>query len=169
MVQRKGENVSYPRWIVGGPTDTGAASPALLREVAAGLFVGSALSAPHAPKGSAVAQFSRQCPPAADAAITLRVPFADCEAIPSGVLYNAVAFARVHRGERPMLLQCFAGLSRSASVAYAVLRAVDGLDHDAALVRVAHSVDHFDRTVRFPHNVTLGSARAWCDAQEKRR
>lgn len=161
--------MTYPRWIIGGASDTGAASPALLREVAAGLFVGSALSAPHAPKGSAVAQFSRQCPPAADAAITLRIPFADCEAIPSGVLHNVVAFARVNRGERPMLLQCFAGLSRSASVAYTVLRVVDGLDHDAAFARVEHAVEHFDRTVRFPHHVTVASARAWCDAREERR
>ena len=153
----------FPRWVVGGPSDTNAASPALLREVAPGLFVGSALSRAHVDPSAAVMQFSHQCT-ISTRSYVLRMPFVDCEPIPHGVLDACVAFARAHRAERPLLLQCFAGLSRSASVAYAVLRAVDGLGHDAALARVAHAVEHYDRTHRFPHHATIASAKAWCDA-----
>lgn len=160
---------TFPRWIAGGPDDTSARSPSLLREVARNLYVGSALSAPHAPlRGAIVVQLSEHCPPvaamlAAGALAVLRLPFEDRGPIPPNVLRQVVAEAAARR---PMLVQCHAGLSRSAAVAYAVLRRVDGLPHDAALARVAHAVEHNDRTERWPHAVTLASARAWCDAQE---
>lgn len=60
----------------------------------------------------------------------------------------------------PVLLHCKAGLSRSASAAYAVLRAHDGLSHEEALARVkAHPA--------FPMAITLNSARAWVREQPR--
>ena len=153
---------TYPRWVMGGPDDTAGRSPALLREVAAGLFVGSALAAPYVDAECAVVRCSEHCVTVAQVA-TLSVLFEDREPIASRVLHRAVTFVAAHRPTRPVLIQCYAGLSRSASLAYAVLRVVDGLDHDAALARVAHAVEHSDRTARFPHPVTLASAQAWCD------
>lgn len=162
-------DATFPRWVAGGPADTSGTSPALLREVARNLYVGSALSASHVPGGVGslvVVQCSEQCPPVPDALAVLRVPFADLEPIPSHVLPQVVAEARARR---PMLIQCYAGLSRSAAVAYAVLRMVDGLTHDEALARVDHDVEHDDRTERWPHPVPLAWAKAWCDAQPEGR
>jgi len=154
---------TYPRWVMGGPDDIAARSPALLREVAAGLFVGSALAAPYVDAGCAVVRCSEHCVTAAHAS-TLTELFDDRAPIGAAIIGRVVAFVAAHRPARPVLIQCYAGLSRSASLAYAVLRVVDGLDHDAALARVAHAVEHSDRTARFPHPVTLASAQAWCDA-----
>lgn len=160
---------TFPRWVAGGPADTSGLSPALLREVARNLYVGSALAASHVPGGVGamiVVQCSEQCPPVPDALAVLRVPFHDRWPIPPSVLRQVVAEARARR---PMLIQCYAGLSRSAAVAYAVLRMVDGLTHDDAFARVAHSREHHDGTDRWPHHVTLASAKAWCDAQTEGR
>lgn len=162
-------DATFPRWVAGGPADTSGTSPALLREVARNLYVGSALSASHVPGGVGamiVVQCSEQCPPVPDALAVLRVPFHDREPIPSHVLRQVVTEARALR---PMLVHCYAGLSRSAAVAYAVLRMVDGLTHDEALARVAHATEHHDRDERWPHHVTLASAKAWCDAQSEGR
>lgn len=176
---------TYPRWLLGGPTDTAATSDCLLREVAPGLLVGSslcptdtrtlreriagtagaqdrALTTPFA-----VVQFSRSCP-VLHRPEHLRVPFEDFGPIPPQVLAAAVDFAHAWFPTRPVLVQCHAGLSRSASVAYALLRVVHGLTHDEALARVAHTVEHADRPARWPHPATLASAQAWCDARGSR-
>lgn len=161
--------ITFPRWVAGGPADTSGTSPVILREVARNLYVGSALAASRVPCGVGamiVVQCSDQCPPVHDALAVLRVPFADREPIPSHVLRQVVVEARARR---PMLVQCYAGLSRSAAVAYAVLRMVDGLTHDEAAARVSHAREHYDCTERWPHPVTLASAKAWCDAQTEGR
>ena len=158
---------TFPRWVAGGPADTPGLSPVLLREVARNLFVGSALSWAHLPVsvGSVVVvQCSEHCPPVPGALGVLRVPFDDRALIPSSVFSRVIDVAR---GRRPMLVHCYAGLSRSAAVAYAILRMVDGLTHDEASARVAHATEHHDRTDRWPHHVTLASAKAWCDAQNR--
>ena len=156
--------MTFPRWVLGGPDDTHGVSDSLLREVADGLFVGSALSVHHAKGNVAVMQFSRHCPVFVGDAV-LRVPFADREPVPPAVLDAAVAFARKWRHKRPVWATCFAGLSRSASVAYAVLRRVDGLPHDEALTRVASRVEHFDRVDYWPHSATIQSVMSWCESE----
>lgn len=155
--------MTYPRWIAGGPADVSACSNVLLREVAPGLLVGSSLALPLVGK-CAVVQLSEQCPP--HDGPTLRATFDDGTAIPDDVLNVAVVFARAWRNNLPVMVQCYAGLSRSASVAYAIMRRVDRLTHADAFARVAHTVEHNDRTTRWPHHYTIASARAWCDAME---
>jgi hypothetical protein len=157
--------VTYPRWIAGGPADVSVRSNVLLREVADGLFVGSSLALPIIGQCAAV-QLSDRCP--WHDGPTLRMPFADGTAIPDDVLHAAVVFARAWRGTLPVLVQCHAGLSRSASVAYAIMRRVDRLSHAEALARVAHSQEHNDRTLHWPNMHTLASAKAWCDVMENR-
>ncbi len=155
--------MTFPRWIAGGPADVSVRSNVLLREVADGLFVGSSLALPHLGE-CAVVQLSDRCPP--HVGHHLRAPFDDGDAVPDDVLHAAEVFARAWRGTLPVLVQCHAGLSRSASVAYAVMRRVDRLTHAEALVRVAHAQEHNDRTLHWPNRYTIASARAWCDAME---
>lgn len=150
------------RWIMGGPDDTAGRSPCLLREVAPGLLVGSALAAPYVDASCAVVRCSEHCAGAGHASVLTEL-FEDRTAVAPDVFERVIAFARACRSTRPVLFQCYAGLSRSATLAYVVLRVVDGLDHNDALRRVAHAVEHYDRTMRWPHPVTLASARAWCD------
>lgn len=157
--------MTFPRWIAGGPGDVSARSNVLLREVADGLFVGSSLALPIIGQCAAV-QLSDRCPP--HDGPTLRAPFDDGDAVPDDVLHAAVVFARAWRGTLPVLVQCYAGLSRSASVAYVVMRRVDRLPHADALARVAHTVEHNDRVTRWPNRHTLASAKSWCDAMENR-
>lgn len=152
----------YPRWLMGGPDDTAGRSPCLLREVAPGLFVGSALAAEFVEADTLVFQFSTHAVALFGTPVVL--PFDDGEAVPPWIIARVVEDARVYRPLRPILMQCYAGLSRSASLAYAVLRMVDGLAHEEALARVAHAVEHHDRTTRWPRPVTLASVVAWCEA-----
>lgn len=86
-----------------------------------------------------------------------RRPFLDGDVFPDGLLDEINdAVARARRAG-PVLIHCQAGLSRSASAAYAILRVQDGLSHDAALARVKAHRD-------FPRRATLHSARTWVHA-----
>jgi protein-tyrosine phosphatase len=60
-----------------------------------------------------------------------------------------------------ILLHCAQGLSRSASVAYAMLRR-SGLDHPAALQRI-----QVDGWKQYPMTETLASARTWAESHRR--
>lgn len=82
-------------------------------------------------------------------------PFRDGEGFPGDLLdriYDRTA-AHLDAGGA-VLIHCRAGLSRSVSAAYAVLRRREGLSHDAALDRVQGHPN-------FPCAGTLASARSW--------
>lgn len=83
----------------------------------------------------------------------ISLPFSDGVEVPKayveqvlGVLATTLPPAR-----HPVLFQCAMGLSRSASMAYIVLRVVHKLDHAEALRRV-------EAIPGWPHKVTLASA-----------
>ena len=88
----------------------------------------------------------------------LREPVQDGKPFPPGVLDRVVAFVdeALRRGH-PVLVQCAAGRSRSASAAYAILRALYGLSDAEALRRV----ETVHMGFRWPRRATLESARRW--------
>ena len=94
-----------------------------------------------------------------DASI-LKLAFEDGDTFPPGALDAVCAFVTAHRGKGPVLLHCAAGLSRSASAAYAMLRVLDGLDHADALERVKTETNP-----EYPMTRTLNSARGWVQRQ----
>lgn len=135
-----------------------------LREVAPSLFVGGLRDVcdPHAPRWAAallldpslVEQAQMHGSPVRTRLAGVQVAahaFNDGDAVPSEAIRAAVAGRQATRG-KPMIIACFAGRSRSVSVAYATLRICEGLDHAEALRRVAHPEQN-------PMNATLASAR----------
>lgn len=85
----------------------------------------------------------------------LHRPFEDGDNFPPGALDDLLGFYRSTRARGPLLIHCQAGLSRSASAAYALLR-ISGLTHPEALARV-----QVPGLERFPMARTLASARTW--------
>jgi predicted protein tyrosine phosphatase len=77
----------------------------------------------------------------------LRRPIHDREGVPADVLADVVDYVDAHRRSAPVLIQCQAGMSRSAGVAYACLRKLDGLSHSEALARVQVIPQYPDRTL----------------------
>lgn len=86
----------------------------------------------------------------------IRYGFDDCDVVPVALLVAAEALYRDAQG--PVLVSCAAGASRSASVAYALLRVVRGYSHEAALARVKLPGGG-------PHPRTLATAQAWAEAR----
>lgn len=87
--------------------------------------------------------------------------FPDGEAVPEAFLETALAVRQAALAQgQTVLLHCAAGLSRSASVAYALLR-YEGMDHEEALKRVR--VPHYEEVYPLPS--TLASAIAWVNAK----
>lgn len=159
---------TYPRWIVGGPGDHSTAIVrAMLREVAEGLYVGSENSDDHMPREwatrGALVQVSSSCTPLGMMP-TYRWTFNDGDAVPGALLDDVTELVARWRTRGPVLVQCQAGLSRSASVAYALLRVVWGLDHAEAARRITTREEHYDRPLVWPKAATLESAVAWVDA-----
>lgn len=100
--------------------------------------------------------------PAGAEVISVRLE--DGHPIPDAVfdkIYSRVRLALL-AGEK-VLIHCAAGLSRSVSMAYAILRVGRGMSHEEALSFVTT-----EKGVRmgFPMRETLSSARRW--AEEKR-
>ena len=85
------------------------------------------------------------------------LPMLDGTAIPEATLNMASDMYKACRG-RPFLVHCAAGLSRSASVAYALLRKHHGCVHVRALRRI-----QTPGCSGFPMEQTLQSARAWAE------
>lgn len=150
----------YPRWHRGD-------GRANLREVGEDIFVGGAIAVLERPArgrrwwgavdahGPRHAEALRRELAFGEVERSVRWGFEDGDAVPAGLLDAAVALARARRG--PLLVCCAMGVSRSASIAYAVLRAVSGLGHDEALRRVACEAGR-------PLVATLASAKAWAEA-----
>lgn len=93
----------------------------------------------------------------------LHWPFIDGEKFPDGLLQTVVSRVSQIRPLGHVLIQCQAGLSRSASATYAVLRLLDGLTHEEAFLRV------YAGEPDFPRKTTIASARAFVDAVQRRR
>jgi hypothetical protein len=148
--------MKYPNWI------TAPLEGMNLREVGPHLFVGEETS-PLRGDWHTIIDFYGHVPfyvePAHKAARRyIRIPFDDGREFPAGALdaaWTAWQEAELEGGDT--LLHCQAGLSRSASAAYALLRRRYGLRHDSALARVVTPVtDH-----QYPMKATLRSAADW--------
>jgi len=135
-----------------------------LRRVAPGLYVGSALAVCerparnrdwwavidcHGPRG--VASVHRELR-FGQLDRVIRYAFEDGFPVPEALLVAAEALYR--RAVGSVLVSCAAGVSRSASVAYALLRVVRELPHDEAFERVVCSGGR-------PRPETLASAERW--------
>lgn len=152
---------SFPKWASypGGEQN--------LREVAPGLFVGAVDAVTAQPWHTIIDLYGTATDPFkrvryATAHQVLSIPFPDGDAIPEGALERIDA--ALSRAKAPTLIHCQAGLSRSASVAYAMLRHRKHLSHDAALARVT-TPGHGHQ---FPRPTTLASARTWVQANRRR-
>ncbi len=145
-----------PRWLT-APNDLWN-----LREVGKGLYVGSAKAVACGPWDTVI-DFCGTCLEAGDAYSGARAvegwPFPDGTAFPPGAL-DATRKA-ILRARGTVLLHCKRGLSRSPAAAYAMLRALYGMDHQGALLRVV--VSGFAH--RYPLDATLASAREWAERQ----
>jgi hypothetical protein len=148
--------MASPRWIDRSESIN-------LREVAPNLYIGAVDSPGLAEwaavidlygssRASAASRMYRSVP------VLLRWQFLDGDPVPRGLLEAAEAIARARLPEGPVLIHCHAGLSRSASVAYALMRVIWGIDHDEARHRIHLRSD-------FPVPATLASARAWVQAR----
>lgn len=84
----------------------------------------------------------------------LRVGFPDGTPVPTELLAGAEAMYRALQG--PMLVACAAGISRSVSVAVALLMVVRGLPYETALLQATCDGGR-------PLAVTIGSAKAWAE------
>ena len=148
---------AWPKWINKDEREN-------LREVAPNVFVGAeyaTLSPPGGKPWELVIDFygsdlrwpSRTKTTAKKA---LAIPFLDGDNFPAGALTTTVRAVREARKRGPVLIHCQAGLSRSASAAYAFLRRVSRVPHAEALRRVKVCAG-------FPRTETLGSARSWVE------
>jgi hypothetical protein len=147
----------WPRWIERDEAIN-------LREVAPNLFVGAEYATLHPPEGTKwelVVDWygsSKQYPSRvrSTAKKLLSLPFLDGDAFPPKALDTLVRRVQTARRRGPVLVHCQAGLSRSASSAYALLRRLSRLPHEEALRRVKV-------LPQYPRKETLGSARRWVE------
>jgi protein-tyrosine phosphatase len=151
---------SYPKW-ASYPGDEQN-----LREVAPGLWVGAVDAVTAQPWHTIIDLYGTATDPFkrvryANAQQVVSIPFADGDAIPEGALDRI--HAALNQAQTPTLIHCQAGLSRSASDAYGMLRHRGKLSHDAALARVT-TPGHGHQ---FPRPTTLASARAWVHARRR--
>lgn len=144
--------MAFPRWKdKSGPTN--------LREVAPGLFVG-ALASPKAGRWAAVIDLygssssAEMQPTYSRVPVVLRWQFNDGDRLPAGLLDTVEPLVRANLRKGPVLIHCQAGLSRSASTAYAMLRVLFGLPHEEAYRRIQIMAD-------YPRPQTFASAASW--------
>jgi hypothetical protein len=152
----------FPRWVPG--VDARAA----LREVGDNLYVGGMIAACERPSKTrdwwgmidchGFREDGKREPRIAQIPRVIRYGFDDGDRVPEELLVAAEALYRAAQG--PLLVSCAAGASRSAAVAYALLRVVRGYSHEGALARVKlHGGG--------PALVTLASAEKWADRRER--
>lgn len=136
-----------------------------LRAVAPRLYVGAEGSPPRAPWALVVDLYGVPLEEGQHdhryrtAERLLHVPFIDGDAFPRGWLGAVLSAVGAARKQGDVLVHCQAGLSRSASAAYAVLRLVDKLSHADAYARI--KTDEKSRS--WPRTETLASARRFVD------
>lgn len=151
----------FPRWVAT------ADHFAMLREAATNLYVGAETAVYARPSPTrewwAVVDVGPRrgadTPRETSLRLAFRVvrcSFDDGDPVPPWVFESAAALYR-HAGG-PVLVSCGAGASRSASVAYALLRTVAGLSHADAVARVALPGGG-------PMPATLASAKRWADTR----
>jgi len=137
-----------------------------LREVAPNLWVGAELSPGLRPAGpwQGVVDLYGSSPknPSLYAGIgeLLHRPFYDGVSFPPGLLDEILGLVRRNIRTGPVLIHCQAGLSRSASAAYGMMR-LAGTPHAEALARVK-----IERG--FPRTETIRSARSWVRSKQKK-
>lgn len=148
-----GPQVSGVRWVE-RREDVGR----FCREVAPGLYVRSFTSIAE-PRGPFARIVLSNAIESASVVAQLFVPVPDFAPIPDEVFECAVAFARYTRKSVPLVVQCRMGLSRSASMAYAILRVVDGLGHAEAFERVRSTALRRE----WPAPEVIASAQAWVE------
>lgn len=154
--------MDYPRWT------TEPLEGMNLREVAPGLYIGEA-TAPLRGGWSTIIDFHGHSPWIVQLAYPkakryVRIPFDDGDPFPVGALdraWDAWQLADIEGGDT--LIHCQAGLSRSASAAYAFLRKRYGLSHAEALARV---VTPFTAH-QYPLPSTLQSAADWLNHRKR--
>lgn len=157
--------ITYPRWL------TEYDNNGNLREVGPGLYVGDfgAVSV-RRPDGHRIpyiacvdlyGSYNSHSYRYESCKEVVCLPMTDGHAIPTATLDISWELYRKSRG-LPMLLHCQAGISRSASVAYALLRRKHELGHEEALLRVQTP----GYGTSYPMEETLNSARRW--AEQKR-
>lgn len=153
------DSPAFPRWI--STTDEHN-----LREVAPDLYVGAELSPGLRPAGtwSAVVDLYGSSEQTdrwflyGDTHTLLTWPFLDGDTFPDGLLDTVGRLVHDRRSSGPILLHCQAGLSRSASCAYAMMRTLDRMPHAETLRRVQEGTGY---EARFPRTDTIASARRW--------
>lgn len=151
--------LTYPRWY--RPEAGPLAAFYNLREVAEGLWVGGGMAVSARKDWGLVIDFdglslegdAREAYPATAHVEVLR--FADGRSFPPGHLDRALVLFMQHRNS-PILFHCAAGMSRSPSAAYAMLRVAYGLTHPEALRRI-----QVPQGEGFPLPRTLSSAVDW--------
>lgn len=154
----------WPRWIETDDNTDSDEDSVLLREVAPNLFVGAEMAPLYPPgqkKWELVVDWygsSGRWPSRTKgtAKAVLSIPFLDGDVFPPGALDRVLRRVRTAKKRGPVLIHCFAGLSRSASATYALLRRLSRLPHREALRRVKV-------TPEYPMPATLASARAWAE------
>ena len=164
LAARRPGALTYPRWIRGGPQCPEDMQS--LREVAPRLWVGSARCVMPSTEDLSLIQLSHACPvvPGAEA---FRQRIRDFHPVPHETLDQILAFASARHPSRTLLIQCRMGLSRSASVAYGLLRMLHGRSHEDALRAVSHTTGSGLATLQWPHAALVDSVRAWCDTRSR--
>jgi len=153
--------MKWPRWIKQDFDHN-------LREVAPGLYVGAEYSAGLRPDGpwQLVVDLYGSSRDTTKWVLywgsdeVMAIPFDDGDGFPDGALdrIGAAVMEAIQSG--PVLIHCQAGLSRSASAAYAMLRTLYGLNDREAASRVKIMP-------AFPRKKTLQSARDWVHARDR--
>lgn len=147
----------YPRWVT-------RVFEVNTREVAPNLYVGGRQAPRVFSRGGLGAVVSLYHPVDDPAGVleglpSLYWPFRDGTSVPPGLLDAVLPFVQAHAA-LPILVHCQAGMSRSASVAYAILRAL-GMDEVEARRRTWAREG-------FPLAATLASADTWARRHARR-
>lgn len=148
--------MTFPRWLEFKGESTRDMGMLRCREVATDLFVGGLGSALVVPSCSAIVSLEfldekdrKSLVGTFPDSKLVYCPFGDGDPIPREGLDRTIQAWDERTG--PVLIHCAQGLSRSASVAYALLRLRFGLDHDESMRRIFVYE-------RYPMRKTLASA-----------